>query len=87
MTCSGSARRRRNLDAVEAIGLRALAADWWAPAFPLAGADLLALGVPEGPAVGRIMALVRAAWEESDFALDRDACLALARDLARDLTP
>jgi poly(A) polymerase len=75
------------LDAMEAIGLRALAADWSAPAFPLAGADLLALGVAEGPAVGRIMALVRAAWEESDFALDRAACLALARDLARDLTP
>ena len=51
------------------------------PAFPLAGADLLALGVPEGRELGRIMARVRQAWEESDFALDRAACLALARDL------
>jgi poly(A) polymerase len=67
------------LDAAEAAERRALAASWCAPAFPLAGADLLALGVPEGPALGRILARVREAWEESDFALDRDGCLALAR--------
>ena len=59
----------------------ALAERWDAPAFPLTGADLLALGVPEGRELGRILAQIRAAWEESDFALDRAACLALARDL------
>lgn len=59
----------------------ALAKRWEAPSFPLTGADLLALGVPEGREVGRILGRVRRAWEESDFALDRAACLALARDL------
>lgn len=59
----------------------ALAEGWEAPAFPLTGADLLALGVPEGRELGRILARVRQAWEESDFTLDRAACLALSRDL------
>ena len=59
----------------------ALADQWVEPAFPLTGADLLALGVPEGREVGRILALVRAEWERSDFALDRAACLARAREL------
>jgi poly(A) polymerase len=61
----------------------ALAERWEAPVFPLSGADLLALGVPEGRELGRILAQVRQAWEDSDFALARAACL----DLARDLTP
>ena len=31
--------------------------------------------------LGRILGRVRRAWEESDFSLDRAACLALSRDL------
>ncbi|MGE3294369.1 MAG: CCA tRNA nucleotidyltransferase [Geminicoccaceae bacterium] len=58
-----------------------LADQWQAPAFPLSGADLLALGIPEGRALGQILARVRLAWEESDFSLDRAECLALSRDL------
>ena len=60
----------------------ALAAAWRAPEFPLRGADLVAMGLPPGPAVGRVLAEVRAAWEAADFALDRDRCLARARELA-----
>ena len=59
--------------------------------FPLGGADLLALGVPAGPELGRMLAEVRREWEEADFSLDRDACLARAAALAaatrRHLTP
>ena len=36
-----------------------------APAFPLRGADLLALGVNPGPAVGAMMAALRTHWLEA----------------------
>jgi poly(A) polymerase len=68
-----------------------LARTWRAPDFPLDGRDLLAMGVPQGPEVGRLLTLVRREWEEADFAFDRAACLARAAELAaatpRDLTP
>jgi poly(A) polymerase len=48
------------------------------PPFPLRGADLVAAGVPAGPAVGAAMARAEAAWIASDFTLDRAALLALA---------
>ena len=71
--------------------LLALAADWRPREFPIGGADLLALGVPPGPELGRMLADVRRAWEEADFTLDREACLARAAALAaatrRHLTP
>jgi poly(A) polymerase len=70
------------VDAAAADRALALAADWQAPAFPVGGADLLALGVAPGPGLGRILAELRAAWEASDFTLDRAACLARARELA-----
>ena len=71
--------------------LVALAADWRPRELPIGGADLLALGVPPGPELGRMLADVRRAWEEADFTLDREACLARAAALAaatrRHLTP
>ena len=71
--------------------LLALAADWRPRELPIGGADLLALGVPPGPELGRMLADVRRAWEEADFTLDREACLARAAALAaatrRHLTP
>jgi poly(A) polymerase len=70
------------VDAATAERALALASAWQAPAFPLHGEDLLALGVPPGPGLGRILAEVRAAWEASDFTLDRAASLARARELA-----
>ena len=69
------------LPAAEGQRRLALAERWEAPVFPLSGADLLALGVPEGRELGRILAQVRQAWEDSDFALTRAACLERARDL------
>lgn len=47
-----------------------------APPFPLAGKDLLARGVPQGPRLGRLLEAVRAWWEEEQFRPDRAACLA-----------
>jgi poly(A) polymerase len=46
------------------------------PRFPLAGADLLARGVPQGPRLGRLLEAVRSWWEAEGFRPDRAACLA-----------
>jgi poly(A) polymerase len=51
------------------------AADWRKPAFPLKGADALALGVAKGPEVGRILGRVEEWWIGEDFRPDRPACL------------
>ena len=47
---------------------------WTAPQFPLGGADAVALGVPEGAEVGRLLAAVESWWTEGDFRADRAAC-------------
>ncbi len=62
--------------------LLALARDWTPPAFPLAGRDVTALGIPPGPRVGRLLDAVRAFWEAGDFTADRAACLAHLKQLA-----
>jgi poly(A) polymerase len=59
-----------------------LARSWTPPAFPLAGRDVTALGIPPGQPVGRLLAAVRDWWEEDDFAADRGQCLAYLRELA-----
>ena len=52
------------------------AADAWTPReFPLGGRDVTDLGVPTGPAVGRLLSAVEAWWEEDDYGPGRDACL------------
>lgn len=59
------------------------AADSWRPVvFPLKGADALAAGVPPGPAVGRLMAMVEDWWIGQHFAPDRAQCLAKLRELS-----
>jgi poly(A) polymerase len=45
------------------------------PVMPVAGDDLLKLGVKEGPAIGDALRKLEAAWIESDFKLGRDALL------------
>lgn len=60
------------------------AADCWGPVtFPLKGADVLALGVPPGPDVGRLLAQVENWWVAQSFAPDRDQCLAQLRVFSR----
>ena len=53
---------------------------WEVPSFPLAGADVLSLGVQEGAAVGSALRAVEAQWIESDFQQDRAALLALLKE-------
>jgi poly(A) polymerase len=48
---------------------------WTPPRFPLTGADVLARGVPPGPAVGAALDDLEAAWIAADFAWDRNALL------------
>ena len=53
--------------------------DWREPRLPISGRDLIALGVPMGPAVSRLLLKVEDDWVEAGFPPDRDAVLALAR--------
>ena len=46
------------------------------------GADVLALGVPSGPAVGELLRAVHAAADEAPTAMDRPSALILLRDMA-----
>ena len=48
---------------------------WEPPTFPVHGADVLALGVEEGPKVGGLLREVEEWWIENDFAPDRAAML------------
>ena len=47
-----------------------LAQRWNAPQLPVRGADIIALGVPAGPRVGRILQAFEAWWIAHDFATD-----------------
>jgi poly(A) polymerase len=58
-----------------------LAGEWTPPAFPIGGGDVGALGVAEGPEVGRLLIAVRTWWEDADFEPDRAACLAKLAEL------
>ena len=51
-----------------------MAENWQRPHFPLTGHDVMQAGVPEGPAVGRILAQVEDWWLDGDFAADDAAC-------------
>lgn len=49
------------------------------PDFPLQGRDLLALGIPPGPAMGRLLAALRQSWLAGDCAAGAAELLAEAR--------
>ena len=61
-------------------GLWRVAEDWRPPAFWLTGRDVLSLGVPKGPAVGRVLGRVEEWWIGEDFAPDLAACLQRLRE-------
>jgi poly(A) polymerase len=52
---------------------------WRPPPFPVTGEDIKALGVAQGPEVGRVRRAVEAWWIAADFPDDRDAALAELR--------
>jgi len=60
----------------------ATAREWQSPELPVKGADALALGLPPGPEVGRLLARVEAWWMAGDFRAGRDRALAELRRLA-----
>lgn len=84
---NGGARDRLLLDWADRIdrtageAALALIESWPRPRFPLKGADLVKLGLPEGPRIGEILDKVETWWIERDFAPDRAACLVFARNL------
>ncbi len=57
---------------------------WHAPVFPLKGADIVELGVPKGPDVGKILKSLENTWLADGFSMDRKGLLAIARTLASD---
>jgi len=60
--------------------LFALPDEWAAPAFPLKGSDLLALGMEPGPEVGDVLRAVELRWIADDFAADRETLMSWARE-------
>ena len=54
--------------------------EWRRPELPVRGADVVALGIPPGPEVGRLLARLEGWWEAGDYRADRAAALA---ELAR----
>ncbi len=61
-----------------AAPLATLAA-WEEPRLPISGRDLIALGVPAGPEVSRLLLRVEDMWVDGGFPPDRGAVLELAR--------
>ena len=63
---------------VEAAGYARLlrfAEKWTTPKFPLKGADLQAIGMPDGPEMGKLLKRLEEEWAEADFRLDGGALL------------
>ncbi|MCC5980521.1 MAG: CCA tRNA nucleotidyltransferase [Oceanicaulis sp.] len=53
---------------------------WKRPEFPVRAADLLALGMERGPALGEALKALEADWIASDFTLPREKLLASLRE-------
>lgn len=70
-------------DAARLGDLYALPDRWVVPKLPVKGADLLALGVPAGVEVGRILAAVEGWWLERDFPSEAAVRMQLAEAVAR----
>ena len=59
----------------------ATARAWEAPRLPVQGRDAVALGVPEGPAVGDLIDAVEDWWIENDFRAARKETLARLKEM------
>ncbi len=58
------------------------ALEWQERRLPITGADLIALGIPQGPKLGEYLSAVEGWWIEGDFSAGREQCLARLRQLA-----
>ncbi len=63
--------------------LLAEAAAWTPVVLPVRGQDVLDLGIPPGPEVGRLLTAVEQWWEANDYRPGRAECLERLRQLAR----
>ena len=52
-----------------------LCANWQSPELPLTGADVIALGILEGPEIGAMLERMETWWENSGYTADRRQCL------------
>jgi poly(A) polymerase len=73
----------RGLAPARAAAIRHAVESWIETPLPISGADVLALGIAPGPAVGALLGTVAAWWEDQDCRADRAACLAKLQALAR----
>ncbi|MEE8532932.1 MAG: CCA tRNA nucleotidyltransferase, partial [Alphaproteobacteria bacterium] len=55
---------------------------WEDPRLPVKGADVVKLGVPDGPRVGELLARIEAWWEAGDYRAGREETLARLEELA-----
>lgn len=53
---------------------------WVQPVLPITGEDLIAAGIPEGPRLGNTLHALIARWRDSEFTLNREALLTMARE-------
>ena len=63
----------KNGNALQFRMLLEMADNWQRPRFALSGLDVIQAGVPQGPAVGRVLAQVEDWWVDGDFAADEGA--------------
>jgi poly(A) polymerase len=67
-------------DNAQRVARLTLPARWQPPPLPVRGSDVMALGVPEGPAVGRVVRAFEDWWIAEDFPADASV---LAAELHR----
>jgi poly(A) polymerase len=70
------ARSKLALDDAQLRALALLPQTFMQPVFPLAGRDVLELGVIPGPRIARLLHEIEEEWIAGDFAMDRSALLA-----------
>ena len=79
----GWARSNATAHDTEWHALATLPQRWTAPTFPLKAADFMKRGVPQGPALGAVLAAAEQAWVASGFPDDQAALGAIADDTVR----
>ena len=65
------AASERPAAAIQWRALLPMAQSWPRPTLPLTGEEVVAAGVPRGPAVGAVLREVEAWWIDNDFTLDK----------------
>ncbi len=62
-------------------------ADWQPQTLPVSGADVMALGIPQGPRIGELLSAVETWWMGRDFLASREETLTELRRLSLLRTP